>query len=57
MWLLIILAVHASDPKDIPGRVQLEFENYQACEKAKQSLTYWLKFDSFRVVAECKKQS
>jgi hypothetical protein len=56
VWLMILIAVHLNDPKDIPARVQMEFETQQACERAKSSLAYWVKFESFKVVAECKKQ-
>ena len=57
MWILIILAVHVNDPQDVPGRVTLEFPTQQACEQARESMTYWLKFKSFRVEARCEKQS
>jgi hypothetical protein len=57
MWLLIILAVHINDPKDIPGRVTLEFPTQTACEQARVSMNSWLKFDSFKVISQCQKQS
>jgi hypothetical protein len=57
MWILIILAVHVNNPKDIPGQVTLEFPTQQACEQARTTMTSWLKFDSFKVIAQCKKQS
>jgi hypothetical protein len=56
MWILIILAVHLNNPKDIPGRVMIEFHTLQDCERARSTMTSWLKFDNFKVVAECKKQ-
>jgi hypothetical protein len=56
MWLLILIAVHINNPKDIPGKVTLNFQTQQQCEQALQSMTYWLKFDQFKVVGECKKQ-
>jgi len=57
MWLLILLSINISNPQDIPGRVTLEFETEQQCHKAKESMTYWLKFDTFKVTAECVKKS
>jgi hypothetical protein len=57
MWLLILLSVNISNPQDIPGRVTLEFETEQQCHTAKESMTYWLKFDTFKVTAECVKKS
>ena len=57
MWILLIIAVHINNPNDVPGRIQLQFSTQQACEQARASMTSWLKFDSFKVVAECKKQS
>jgi hypothetical protein len=56
MWLLIILAVHQMDPKDVPGRVTLEFRTEQECLAAQHSLQYQLKFPQFRVIAQCQKQ-
>jgi len=55
MWLMILIAVHINDPKDVPGKITLQFQTQQQCEQVLQSMTYWLKFDSFKVVAECKK--
>jgi hypothetical protein len=57
MWLLILLSVSVTNPNDIPGKVTLEFETEQQCHKAKESMTYWLKFDTFKVTAECVKKS
>jgi hypothetical protein len=57
MWLLIILSVHINDPKDIPGKVTLEFPTQAECERAKSTMTSWLKFDSFKIISQCKKQS
>jgi hypothetical protein len=57
MWLLILLAIHVNDPKDNPGRVTLEFPTQIECERARSTVTSWLKFESFKVISECKKQS
>lgn len=57
MWLLIILAVHQSDPKDIPGRVTLEFQTQLECVAAQQTMQSWIKFPQFKVVAQCTKKS
>jgi len=56
MWLLIILAVHVNDPKDIPGKVTLEFSTQAECERAKSTINSWLKFDSFKVISQCQKK-
>ena len=55
MWILLILAVNINNPSDVPGRVSIRFETEQQCLKARQSLEYKLKFDSFKVISECKK--
>jgi hypothetical protein len=57
MWILLLLSVNISNPQDVPGRVTLEFSSQQACEQAKASMTYWLKFDSFKITAECQPKS
>ena len=55
MWLMILIAVHLKDPKDIPGRVTLEFPTQASCEQSLESMTYWLKFDNFKVEGKCQK--
>ena len=57
MWLLIILAVNINNPQDIPGRVSVEFATERACESARESVKYWLKFEGFKVQSLCQKQS
>ena len=52
-WLLIVLCINISNPKDVPGKLTLEFETKQQCETSLASMTYWLKFDSFKVTARC----
>jgi len=53
----MLLSISITNPNDIPGRVTLEFETEQQCQAAKNSMTYWLKFDTFKVTAECIKKS
>ena len=57
MWLLIILAVNINNPQDVPGRISVEFATERACESARESVKYWLKFEGFKVQAQCQKQS
>jgi hypothetical protein len=57
MWMMILIAVHINDPKDIPGRITLQFQTQQQCEQALQSMTYWLKFENFKVEGKCQKIS
>ena len=53
MWLMILIAAHITDPKDIPGKVTLEFSEQAACEQTLKTMSYWLKFDSFKVEGRC----
>ena len=55
-WILLIVAVHINNPKDIPGKVTLEFATQQQCQMALDSLTYELKFKQFKVEGECRKK-
>lgn len=57
MWTLIMLVVNIHDPTDVPGRMKLFFPSEQACVHAAASLSYTVKFDWFKVTAECKKES
>jgi hypothetical protein len=57
MWILILIAVHMNDPRDIPARIQIPFESQAQCEYARSNLTYWIKFENFKVTSECRKQS
>jgi hypothetical protein len=56
MWVLMLLSISITNPNDIPGVVTLDFETQAQCEAAKTSMTYWLKFDTFKVTAECLKK-
>jgi len=56
MWLLMLIAVHTTNPDDIPGRVTIEFPTEEACRASLKSMTYWLKFDSFKVTGKCEKK-
>jgi hypothetical protein len=35
----------------------LEFPTQTECERARATIKSWLKFDSFKVIATCQKQS
>lgn len=56
MWLLILIAVHVNNPKDIPGRVELVFDNQKSCEQVLSTMKWQLKFESFKVEGKCQKQ-
>jgi hypothetical protein len=53
MWILLIIAVHINNPNDIPGKIQIVFNSEKECQTALNSMSYWLKFDSFTVKGEC----
>ena len=54
---MILIAVHINDPLDQPARIELTFPNQQSCEQTQSTMKYDLKFKSFKVIAECKKQN
>jgi hypothetical protein len=56
MWLLILIAVNMNNSKDQPGRVELTFQDQKTCEQVLSTMRYDLKFKSFKVEGECKKQ-
>jgi hypothetical protein len=56
MWIMVLLAIHAKNPDDIPARVYLDFPTEEACRASARSLTYWLKFDSFKITAHCERK-
>jgi hypothetical protein len=55
MWTLILIAVHINNPSDVPGRINLQFQSQQHCEQVLQSMTYWLKFEKFKVEGKCQR--
>lgn len=55
-WALVILAVSHNNPNDVPGRVELEFQSQHQCEQVLQTMTYKLKFDSYKVTGRCEKK-
>jgi hypothetical protein len=52
-WLLIFLCVSINNPNDVPGKLTLEFDTKQQCEASLKTMTYNLKFDTFKVVGNC----
>jgi phage baseplate assembly protein gpV len=57
MWLMILIAVHINDPSDQPARMTLEFPDQHSCEYAKSTLTYTVKFKSFKIEALCQRKT
>jgi len=57
MWILIVIAVHANDPSDVPGWVRIPMESKAQCERARAGVTSWLKFGSFKVETRCEPHS
>ena len=57
MWILILLAVNITNPQDVPGKISVEFPTEQACEQARATVQYQLKFDGFKVTTQCVKKS
>ena len=55
MWLLILVAVHVSNPQDQPGKIQLEFKDQASCEMALASMKFELKFKNFKVEGKCQR--
>jgi hypothetical protein len=53
---MILIAVHANNPQDIPGRIELTFQDKVQCEQSLQSMTYWLKFNQFKIEGKCVKK-
>jgi hypothetical protein len=53
MWLMILLAVHINDPKDIPGKIELVFQDKLVCEQVLNTMKYQLKFSQFKVEGKC----
>ena len=57
MWTLFLIVVNTYDPTDIPGRIQLQFQDRVACELALQSMTSYVKFPWFKVEGKCEKNT
>ena len=57
MWLMILIAVHINDTRDVPGKITLEFTDQATCEQSLSTLSYWLKFKDFRVEGKCVKKT
>jgi len=57
MWLMILIAVHTTNPQDQPGKIELIFPTQNSCEQTLATMRYDLKFKTFKVIGECKKQS
>ena len=55
MWLLILIAVEMHNPNDIPAKITMQFDTQQQCEKSLQSMSYWMKFENFKIEGKCQK--
>lgn len=56
MWVLLLIAVHVSNPNDIPAKLWLEFDSQELCEKTLSSMSFWVKFSQFKVAGSCSKK-
>ena len=57
MWLMILIAVHTNNPANQPARITLEFDSQQQCERVLSTLTYQVKYSSYKVEGVCQKRS
>jgi hypothetical protein len=57
MWVLFLIVVHYNDPKDVPGKIALEFKTEYQCNEALKSMTYWTKFSWFKAEGRCYERS
>ena len=55
-WMMILIAVHITDPTDQPGRIELEFNDRLQCERVLKTMRYDFKFKSFRVEGSCQQK-
>ncbi len=53
---MILIAVHINDPKDVPAKVIIEFPDQITCEQSRQTMQYWVKFESFKIDGRCVKK-
>jgi hypothetical protein len=56
MWILLLIAININNPKDIPGRISIEFASQETCINSANTLQYELKFKNFRIEAQCIKK-
>ena len=57
MWLMILIAVHTNNSANQPARITLEFDSQQQCERVLSTLTYQVKYSSYKVEGVCQKKS
>ncbi len=55
--MLILMSNHTNNLNDMSGKITLEFHSQQQCEESLKSMTYWLKFEQFKVIGKCQKIS
>lgn len=53
---MILIAVHVNNPKDIPAKIEMQFADQASCERSRQSMSYWVKFEDFRIESKCVKK-
>ena len=48
-WILLLLAININNPRDIPGKISIEFSSQESCISVARTLQYELKFKNFKV--------
>lgn len=54
-WMLILICVSLNNPNDVPGIITMIHKSQEDCEKSLSTMTYWLKFNSFKIDGKCVK--
>lgn len=55
-WILLLTAMHINNPNNIPATVSMKFDTEKACLEAKNSVEYKIKYESYKMVAECQRK-
>lgn len=53
--MLILICVSINNPNDVPGIITMIHKSQEDCEKSLSTMTYWLKFNSFKIDGKCVK--
>lgn len=56
MWILLLIAVNVNNANDIPGKVELTFQDQETCQQTLSTVRYWLKLKTFKIIAQCEKK-
>lgn len=53
MWILLLTAIHLSNPNDVPAKITIEFQTETQCLEALKTIDYKIKYSNYKIEPTC----